>query len=117
MDQLAGRRDLIDRKALAAQVAALAEAGDAQSVELRTQVLELLKQALADGRGEIQQRFDAGASGQLTVTAGSFFEPFETFDSGVLGTGQAFDLSFDAPGEYALFCVLHPDMTGTVYVE
>jgi plastocyanin len=62
-------------------------------------------------------RFANSDSVPHTVTAGSFFEPFDTFDSGVLGTGQAFDHSFDAPGEYALFCVLHPDMTGTVYVE
>ena len=72
MDELAGRRDLIDRKTLAAQVAALAEDTDPQSVALPTQVLELLKQALADGRAEIQQRFEAGASGQLTVKAGAF---------------------------------------------
>jgi plastocyanin len=62
-------------------------------------------------------RFSNSDSVPHTVTAGSFFEPVADFDSGVLGTGQAYDLSFDAPGEYALFCALHPDMTGTIVVQ
>jgi plastocyanin len=62
-------------------------------------------------------RFANSDSVPHTVTAGSYLEPSEDFDSGVLGTGQAFDLSFEAPGRYELFCALHPDMTGIVNVE
>ena len=61
-------------------------------------------------------RFSNSDSVPHTVTAGSFYEPSDRFDSGILGPGQAFDVSFDEPGEYQLFCVLHPDMTGTVVV-
>jgi len=61
-------------------------------------------------------RFSNSDSVPHTVTAGSFLEPDDEFDSGVLGTGQAYDLSFDLPGEYQLFCALHPDMVGTVTV-
>ncbi|NNE74585.1 MAG: hypothetical protein HKN26_13040 [Acidimicrobiales bacterium] len=52
-----------------------------------------------------------------TVTSGSPLAPIEGFDSGVLGTGQRFELSFDEPGEYALFCALHPDMQAIVTVQ
>jgi plastocyanin len=52
-----------------------------------------------------------------TVTAGSSLAPLSDFDSGVLGTGQSFELSFDDPGTYALFCALHPDMTANITVE
>jgi len=62
-------------------------------------------------------RFANSDSVPHTVTAGSFIEPLEDFDSGLLATGQAFDLSFDEPGQYELFCALHPDMTGVVNVE
>ncbi len=52
-----------------------------------------------------------------TVTAGSPAEPLAAFDSGLLGTGESFELSFGEAGEYALFCALHPGMTATVTVE
>ncbi|MGI9604163.1 MAG: cupredoxin domain-containing protein [Acidimicrobiales bacterium] len=52
-----------------------------------------------------------------TVTSGSALDPTSDFDSGVLGTGQSFELSFDEAGEYPLFCVLHPDMQATVTVN
>ncbi len=52
-----------------------------------------------------------------TVTAGSQIDPSDAFDSGVLGTGQSYDVTFDEPGDYQLFCVLHPDMTATVSVS
>ncbi|MDH3705325.1 MAG: plastocyanin/azurin family copper-binding protein, partial [Acidimicrobiia bacterium] len=52
-----------------------------------------------------------------TVTSGSALDPTSDFDSGVLGAGQTFELSFDEPGEYPLFCVLHPDMQAVVNVQ
>jgi len=52
-----------------------------------------------------------------TVTAGTPNEPAFTFDSGVFGTGESYELSFDEVGDYDLFCVLHPQMTATVTVE
>lgn len=53
-----------------------------------------------------------------TVTAGSPISPHPNeFDSGVLGTGATFDVSFDEPGEYRLFCVLHPEMQATVVIH
>ena len=53
-----------------------------------------------------------------TVTAGSPIDPHpDEFDSGVLGTGATYDVSFDEPGEYRLFCVLHPEMQATVVIH
>ena len=47
-----------------------------------------------------------------TVTS---FEP-DVFDSGTFGSGGAFTLTFDQPGQYDYFCSLHPSMTGTITV-
>ena len=41
---------------------------------------------------------------------------FGDFDSGILATGQSYDVTFQEPGQYELFCVLHPDMQATVTV-
>ncbi len=62
-------------------------------------------------------RFSNSDSLPHTVTAGTAFDPSAQFDSGILGTGQSFDLSFDTAGSYELFCVLHPDMTAVIEVE
>jgi plastocyanin len=39
------------------------------------------------------------------------------FDSGAFGTGGAYTVSFDQPGDYAYFCSIHPSMTGTITVD
>lgn len=63
-------------------------------------------------------RFANADSVPHTVTAGSYLSPEpDAFDSGLLGTGDAFEVSFDDAGQYELFCVLHPDMTATVTVS
>ena len=51
------------------------------------------------------------------VTAGAPGEPLADFDSGLLGTGDSYEITFDDAGEYARFCVLHPAMTATVTDE
>ncbi len=38
------------------------------------------------------------------------------FDSGTLGQGEEFTITFDEPGEYSFFCEFHPAMTGTITV-
>jgi plastocyanin len=53
-----------------------------------------------------------------TVTAGSPIDPRpDEFDSGVLGTGGTYDVSFDQPGRYQIFCALHPEMQATVVID
>jgi plastocyanin len=53
-----------------------------------------------------------------TVTAGSSIDPRpDQFDSGLLGTGGTFDVSFDRPGRYQIFCALHPEMQATVVIN
>lgn len=39
------------------------------------------------------------------------------FDSGEFGQGETFEITFDEPGEYPYFCVIHPTMRATVVVE
>ena len=52
-----------------------------------------------------------------TVTAGSSIDPRPSeFDSGVLSTGGIYDISFDEPGNYQIFCALHPEMQATVVI-
>ena len=72
---------------------------------------------LSIARGETV-RFANSDSVPHTVTAGSALSPDpDAFDSGLLGTGDAFEVSFAEAGSYELFCVLHPDMTATVNVS
>ncbi len=53
-----------------------------------------------------------------TVTAGSAIDPHpDKFDSGLMGTGATFDVSFDEPGNYQIFCILHPEMQATVVIN
>ena len=53
-----------------------------------------------------------------TVTAGSSIDPRpDQFDSGVLGTGATYDVSFDQPGRYQIFCALHAEMQATVVIN
>ena len=39
------------------------------------------------------------------------------WDSGFLAAGQRYQMTFDAPGEYEYWCLLHPDMEGKVIVR
>ena len=53
-----------------------------------------------------------------TVSGGTFERPqLDAFDSGLLEPGTNFELSFDEPGVYSLFCTLHPEMVATVTVD
>ena len=53
-----------------------------------------------------------------TVTAGSSINPRPgEFDSGVLGTGGTYEISFNEPGNYQIFCALHPEMQATVVIN
>lgn len=53
-----------------------------------------------------------------TVSGGTFDDPLlDDFDSGLLDPGSNYELSFDEPGVYSLFCTLHPDMVATVTVD
>jgi [protein-PII] uridylyltransferase len=67
--QIQRPREIVDRRSLAAALDALA--GDAPELP-RSRVVEVLKEALRDGRAEVQKRFDEGAGGGETVRALSF---------------------------------------------
>jgi plastocyanin len=53
-----------------------------------------------------------------TVTSGSFATPEagQEFDSGYMGPNRSFTHRFDTAGEYEYFCIIHPNMVGTVIV-
>jgi plastocyanin len=52
-----------------------------------------------------------------TITAGTPDDPMlDEFDSGLLTPGSNFEVNFDEPGAYSLFCTLHPDMVASVTV-
>lgn len=39
------------------------------------------------------------------------------FNSGTLAGGETFDFTFENPGEFAYFCSIHAEMTGSITVE
>lgn len=50
-----------------------------------------------------------------TPSGGSI--PDDTFiNSDLIPPGATYDVTFTAPGEYSYFCIIHPNMTGTVTV-
>jgi len=52
-----------------------------------------------------------------TVTSGTPSDgPDGNFDSSLFMAGTTFDVTFDTPGSYDYFCVVHPWMTGKVQV-
>ncbi|HKY11362.1 MAG TPA: plastocyanin/azurin family copper-binding protein, partial [Nitrososphaera sp.] len=57
-----------------------------------------------------------------TVTSGSNGQPDNKFNSSpnftpLLNPGQTFSFTFTEAGEYPYFCLLHPNMVGTVNVS
>lgn len=63
-DHLPNRRAIVDRRALVERIAAI----DASDAPLRAQATAILKQALADGRAEIQRRLAAHPSRGLEAS-------------------------------------------------
>jgi plastocyanin len=51
-----------------------------------------------------------------TVTSGENGQPDGRFDSGVMAPAATFEHTFTEAGEYPYFCLLHPNMVGTVSV-
>jgi nitrite reductase (NO-forming) len=52
-----------------------------------------------------------------TVNSGENATPDGTFDSGIMAPAATFDFTFTQAGEYPYFCLLHPNMVGTVSVS
>jgi plastocyanin len=52
-----------------------------------------------------------------TATSGQNATPDGTFDSGIMAPGATFDFTFTEAGEYPYFCLLHPNMVGTISVS
>ena len=52
-----------------------------------------------------------------TVTSGEDATPDGRFDSSTMTSGATFSHTFTEAGEYQYFCILHPNMVGTVNVR
>ncbi len=52
-----------------------------------------------------------------TATSGENATPDGTFDSGIMPPAATFEHTFTEAGEYPYFCILHPNMVGTVSVS
>src|SRR5918998_690872 len=49
-----------------------------------------------------------------TATSGENATPDGRFDSGIMAPAATFDHTFTEAGEFPYFCLLHPNMVGTV---
>ena len=52
-----------------------------------------------------------------TATSGENATPDGRFDSSIMAPAATFDFTFTEAGEYPYFCLLHPNMVGTVSVS
>ncbi|MDQ3852361.1 MAG: plastocyanin/azurin family copper-binding protein [Thermoproteota archaeon] len=52
-----------------------------------------------------------------TATSGQNATPDGRFDSGIMAPAATFEHTFTEAGEYPYFCLLHPNMVGTVSVS
>jgi nitrite reductase (NO-forming) len=52
-----------------------------------------------------------------TVTSGEAVTPDGNFDSGIMAPAATFEHTFTEAGEFPYFCLLHPNMVGTVSVS
>ncbi len=52
-----------------------------------------------------------------TATSGQNATPDGTFDSGIMAPQATFEHTFTEAGEFPYFCLLHPNMVGTVSVS
>lgn len=53
-----------------------------------------------------------------TITSGNPSDgPDGIFDSSMLASGDSFSFTFEEPGTYDYFCMVHPWMVGTIYVK
>jgi plastocyanin len=52
-----------------------------------------------------------------TATSGQNATPDGTFDSGIMAPSATFEHTFTEAGEFPYFCLLHPNMVGTVSVS
>jgi nitrite reductase (NO-forming) len=52
-----------------------------------------------------------------TATSGENVTPDGRFDSGIMAPAATFDFTLTEAGEYPYFCILHPNMVGTVSVS
>ncbi len=52
-----------------------------------------------------------------TATSGQSATPDGTFDSGIMSPQGTFEHTFTEAGEFPYFCMLHPNMVGTVSVS
>ena len=52
-----------------------------------------------------------------TATSGENATPDGRFDSSILAPAATFDFTFTEAGEYPYYCLLHPNMVGTVSVS
>jgi plastocyanin len=52
-----------------------------------------------------------------TATSGENATPDGRFDSSIMAPGATFEHTFTEAGEYPYFCLLHPNMVGTVSVS
>jgi plastocyanin len=105
-----------------AAVGALAACGDDGGADESTPVAEV---AISGFRfAPAQLTVDVGArvtwtssdDTQHTVT-GRDAAAKATLDSESIRQAGTYEVTFDAPGAYAYFCVFHPNMQGTITVE
>jgi plastocyanin len=84
---------------------------------------------MAQSTGSVNVQAFVYDSAEITVPAGTTVtwtnndpvdhtvtDVYQAWDSGLFGAGATYSKTFDAPGEYAYYCIPHPMMIGKVIV-
>lgn len=67
--------------------------------------------------GDSEPAFDPTDPTQATPQGGSTYDGHSYYNSGLLVSGKTYSLTFDMPGDFKYYCLVHPPMKGVVHVR
>jgi plastocyanin len=100
---------------LAAALLGAATGAGAPRIDAEIKLFQFQPKAITVSAGTIVTWTNRDAI-EHSVTSGTPDAPTDDFDSGLFAQGKGFSVTFDQPGQYALFCTRHRSMRGTVTV-
>src|SRR5579875_2052730 len=67
--------------------------------------------------GDSEPAFNPNDPTQAKAAGGSTYDGHSYYNSGLLVSGQSYSLTFDTPGDFKYYCLVHLPMRGVVHVR